>query len=334
MPRSLMPAPVSARHHRPALAVLAAFALALTACADGNPIKQLVDREPTVSRWTGDSLLLATNPEVLFRVLPDPGGALVVPIATVGSQGIRSLKLSARGWRQVDADYMRAGKLLTPYSTNQPRPPIRMFRGMWQPGASPLDSLGCAVVIPMARALATGSASEGTLPPFATNGSRPPLAHQTVLTPAQIAQSLQNIGTLVAPSSGIAAGQLAQYERRVHQIPTGINNSATLVLEYNDLRPLPDSLAAYGERPRQLIVVLDKGTYGPRPTYSFSTVGSPGTPPRLRFLDYMDVDDDGVPELLFGLLETERAPLFTSILRFENDAWRESFRFFGNRCAI
>lgn len=308
--------------------------MAFTACADGNPIKQLVSREPTLSRWYSDSLLLASEPEVLFRVLPDPGGAFVVPLATVGAQGIRALKLSARGWRQVDASYMQAGKLLTPYSANEAQPPIRMFRGMWQPGASPLDSLGCAVVVPMARALATGSPGESALPPFATNGVRPPLKHTQLMTPAEVAKYLENIGTLVAPSAGIAPGQLSLYERRVHQIPTGISNSATLLLEYNDLRPLPDSLAAYGERPRQLIVALDKGTYGPRPTYTFATVGSRSTPPRLRFLDYMDVDNDGVPELLFGLLETERAPLFTTVLRFENDAWREAFRFFGNRCTI
>ncbi len=313
---------------------VAAAACLVAACDGGNPLDRLLNRDPVVSRWTSDSLLLASEPEVLFRVLPDPGGALVVPLGTVGAQGLRALKLSARGWRRVDANYMHAGHMLTPYLHGQAQAPIRMFRGMWQPGLTALDSLGCAVVIPMARALVSGTDGQRSLPPFATNGERPPLTHTNTLSDADIARYLQNIGTLVAPSSGIAPGQLSLYERTIHQIPTGIDGSSTLVVEYNDPRPLPDSLAAYGERPRQMIVTLDKGRYGPRPTYAFSTVGGPRTSPRLKFLDYMDVDNDGVPELLFGLLEVERAPLFLTVLRFENDAWRESFRFFGNRCAF
>jgi hypothetical protein len=324
---------------RPTGPVPGGFALALlllgaSGCDDGNPLSRLFGRDATVSRWAADSVLLATEPEVLFRVTPDPGGALVVPIATVGPQGVRTLSLSARGWLRVDQTSLQAGNMLTPYRNGEARPPIRMFRGMWQPGASPLDSLRCPVVIPMGRALVTGSEDGGALPPFATNGQRPPLKFRNTLDQAGINAALANIGTLVAPSSGIAPGQLPRYTRTVHQVPTGTNGSSTLVVEYNDPAPLPDSLAAFGERPRQLIVVLDKGNYGFRPTYSFSTVGGKGTPPKLEFLDYMDVDDDGIPELLFGLLERERAPLYTLVLRFENDAWREVYRFFGNRCVF
>jgi hypothetical protein len=314
-----------------ALSVLGVLVLNTSACDEGGPIRRAFSGDPTVSRWTRDSLLLASNPEVLFRVVPDAGGALVVPIGTIGAQGIRPLKLSSRGWRRVDASFMHAGKTLTPYGENRAQTEMRMFRGMWQPGVAALDSLNCPVVVPMGRSLLTGSV-DTRLPPFATNGKRPPLKYGPTLDQAEIARALANVATLVAPAAGVGASQLPRYERRVHQIPTGINGGSSLLVEYNDRTPLPDSVRSYGERPRQLIVILDKGTYGYRPTYTFSTVGNRGTAPRVEFLDYLDVDNDGVPEIFFGLSQRELAPLFTTALRFENDAWREVFRFTGNRC--
>lgn len=311
---------------------LAVATSATAGCGGDGAVGRVFSGDPTVSRWTRDSLLIEGRPEILFRVLPDGGSAFVVPIGTVGTDGLRSLKLSERGWRRIDADYMHAGRTLTAYRNGQQAESIRMFRGMWQPGAAPLDTLNCPVVIPMARAILTGADQSRGFAPLATTGGRPALAHGLTLSPAEITKALENIGTLVAPSAGIAPGQLSRYERRVVQVPTGINGSSTLLVEYNDPAPLPDSLKPFGERPRQFIVALDRGSYGFRPTYSFSTVGSRQTPPRLEFLDYLDVDNDGVPELFFGLRERELAPLYTLVLRYENEAWREIFRTVGNRC--
>lgn len=312
--------------------VLATAVATGVGCGRDGAVGRAFSGAPTVSRWTRDSLLLDAKPEILFRVLPDGSSAFVVPIGTVGADGVQPLKLSDRGWRRVDADYLRAGQTLTAYRSGRPAESIRMFRGMWQPGAPPLDTLNCPVVIPMARAILTGADEGRRFAPLATTGGRPPLRHRLMLSPAEITKALENIGTLVAPAAGIAPGQLARYERRVVQIPTGINGSSTLLVEYNDLEPLPDSLQAFGERPRQFIAVLDRATYGVRPTYSFSTVGSRQTPPRLAFLDYLDVDNDGVPELFFGLRQPAQQPLFTLVLRYENEAWREIYRTTGNRC--
>lgn len=314
------------------IAVLAIAVATAIGCGRDSAVGRAFAGDPTESRWIRDSLLLAERPEILFRVLPDGGSAFVVPLGTVGSDGLRQLKLSERGWRRVDAEYMHTGKTLTAYRSGRAAESIRMFRGMWQPGAAPLDTLNCPVVIPMARAILTGANEGRAFAALATTGTRPPLTHTKTLSPTEISKAIENIGTLVAPSSGIAPGQLSRYERRVVQIPTGINGSSTLLVEYNDPAPLPDSLKPFGERPRQFIVALDRGTYSYRSTYSFATVGSSQTPPRLEFLDYLDVDDDGVPELFFGLRERALAPLYTLVLRYENEAWREIYRTVGNRC--
>jgi len=325
--------PIPRRTRRLQAAAVGGLCLALGACEDGRgPIDRLFKQDPVISGWARDSVVLASEPEVLFRVLPDAGGASVVPMASIGTQGLRALKFTQAGWRRLDANYLVSGKTLTPYRNGVAEEPVRMFRGMWQPGASPLDTLNCPVVIPIARAIVSGTYNFASLPPFATSGKRPPLKYGPTLDQAAIARALSNIGTLVAPSSGIPPGQLSRYERRVHQIPSGVNGSSSLVVEYNDPTPLPDSLKPFGERPRQMIVILDKGTYGFKPGYSFSTLGGRNAAPKLEYLDFLDVDDDGVPEIMLGLKERELAPLYTIVLRYENDAWRELYRYTGNRC--
>jgi hypothetical protein len=329
--RSLLAVVGRAGASRVPLASLAALAAA-AACGEGGEPRLFGDA-PGPTRWQRDSAYLDERPTLLFRVIPDASGALTIPIASMGPEGIRGLSLSDRAWRRVDREHMQAGRSLAALRGGRVTDSLRMFRGMWQPGAAPLDSLSCPVVVPVGRALRTGLATD-PLGAFATNGPRPPLADERLRSAGEVERALANVGTLVAPSSGIPPGQLGRYRRRITQVPTGINGSSTLVVEYNDPTPLPDSIPAFGERPRQFIVVLDQGNFGVRPTYAFSTVGAGRTPPRQLFLDYLDVDDDGVPELLFGLEEPGPFAAYTSVLRYENDAWREVYRFNGNRCVL
>jgi hypothetical protein len=311
---------------RRALTVLA-LAGSVSACGDRSAIRQLLGGDPAAARWTQDSLRLEAEPTLLFRVLPDGGGAFVLPIATIGTEGIQRARFSSRGWQRVDADFLQAGRELLPLRAGRTDSALRMFRGMWQPGTGPLDSLPCASPVPLARAMRTDG-----VPPFATNRPRPPLAHGLTLDPAGVAAALEPIGNLMAPSVGIPPGQLGRYERRVTLVPTGINGGTTLVVEYNDRTPPPTDPHAVGERPRQYIVVLDKAVYSYRPSYTYSTLGGEQAPPKLRLLDFLDTDDDGVPELFFGLQEAERGPWFVAMLRYEQNAWREQFRYLGNRC--
>jgi hypothetical protein len=88
------------------------------------------------------------------------------------------------------------------------------------------------------------------------------------------------------------------------------------------------------QRPRQFIVALDKGVYGYRPSFTYSTLGNALTPPRMRFLDYVDIDGDGKAEIFFGFLYAAGGSLTldaTTVLRYDNEAWREVLKE-GVRC--
>ena len=320
------------RLDRSARLALALLVVVTGACGGDDASARLYARDPATARWVRDSLLLETKPNVLLRVLPDGSSSFVVPIATIGAEGIRELRLSEAGWRRLDTEYLHAGRLLHGHHAARTVAEYRMFRGMWQPGVPPLDSLGCSPVIPMARALTPESLRGAPTPRFATTGERPPLPHERTLDDGAVSTLLGRIPLLVAPTEGISPSDLRRYRRRVTQVPSGINGGSSLVVEYNDDTPLPAKPRAAGERPRQLIVVLDQGAFDYRPTFTWSTTGQPGAQPKLTLLDFLDTDTDGVPELLFGLLEAERAALFTMVVRYDREAWREVFRFTGNRC--
>ena len=286
-------------------------------------------------RWTGDSTLLASKADFLFRVRRTKGDVRVVPIATLGAQGFRPLYFSSRGWRAFDVQYLQSGSKLTAYRGGRATGEVAMQRGMWEPPSAPLDTIqGCPSVVPSARA-AVGDGI-GLL----TNGAPPPLKPVKPLSAGELQAALATVPTLVAPTSGVSGSMLSKYRRVVHVVNSGTSSSPSIVLVYDDPEQLPDSVAPIAQRPRHLVVVLDRGVYGYRPTFTYSTAGNAhqNSPPRYYFIDYIDVDGDGRAELFFGsddrrILSALPVPaLYTVVLRFENEAWREMLRYDGSPC--
>jgi hypothetical protein len=314
--------------------VLAGALLGLVAagCVPEGSDARLYERDPATARWVRDSLFLDTRPPLLFRLDRQEGTLWVTPIASIGSGGVAALRLSGPAWRRLDAEYLHAGRTLTAFANGAAlAEPLRLFRGMWQPGVAPLDSLPCQPVVPRAQAILPATEADRRPPRFATNVPRPAPRGQR-LPDATVQQLLGRVGLLVAPTVGLSVRDLARYERRVTQVPSGINDGTTVVVEYNDRSPVPRRSPAYAERPRNFIVVFDRGAFDYRPTWTFATSTLPGDQPAMALLDHLDLDADGTPELLLGLRDAGPTDLFTLVLRFEADAWREKLRHAGNRC--
>jgi hypothetical protein len=120
-------------------------------------------------------------------------------------------------------------------------------------------------------------------------------------------------------------GVLSTYVRDVQQLNTGVAATPTLLAIYTDTVRVSDSTRTISQRPKQFVVVLDRGLYGFKPTYLFSTLGTPETPPPMEWLGYVDIDHDGRAELFLGSRRDATHPT-TIALRFATDAWIESFR--------
>ena len=300
------------------------LALLSASCDTTERVKNALKADRGDPVWQGDSTLLATHPEVLFRVTRDSAGPRIVPLATMGPQGFRLLTLSDRGWRSFDIDYLFAGKSFTPYRGGRPLAPLTSTRGMWE--GAPLDTVrGCSILLPGALA----ALPEGV--EFLTSGKQPPLNPVTPLSAGELQTALEAIAPLIAPAAGISMSMLPRYRREVHVAETGNGPRPTIIVVYDDPEVAPDSIRPMGARPRHLVVVLDKGVYGYKPTFTYTTLGNKLSPPRYRYLDHFDVDGDGKSELFFGL-GIKGAPLYTIVLRFDSDAWREMLRNDRQRC--
>jgi hypothetical protein len=309
------------RSLRPLLLPLLAGVVGISGC---DRLKAAIRPSAGVDlRWQGDSTVLASKPEFLFRVKRTGNDVRVVPLTTIGSQGFRPLFFGNRGWRAFDLQYLQKGLKVTAHRDGRPAETVEMIRGMWEPPSDPLDTIvGCAILVANGRA---------QVPPGVTlMASSRRAAPRSVksLSDGELQDALRKVTQLIAPTAGISGSNLSRYKREVHVVQSGVSEWPSILVVFDDPEPLADSVSPLGQRPRHLIVILDRGRYGYRQSYSYSTVANRKSPPRLVFLDYLDVDDDGRAELFFGLRNppTEFNTMYTFVLHFDNEAWRERLR--------
>lgn len=274
--------------------------------------------------WQGDSSLIAGKPTVLFRVVREKTGDRIIPIATAGSGGFEPMVMGDRGWRLFDLEYLYSGNRVAPVRDGLVGAPLVITRGMWEGAA--LDTIqGCQLMPPAARVDVPADVQ------LVVSGDRLRPAGVTPLSAGERDAALATIPTLIAPSAGVPPSLIGKYTRNVYVVPTGASRTETIVVTYDDPDVLPDSVPPIAQRPRELIVVLDKGVYGFKPTYVFKTVGNNKDLPRRKFLGAFDADADGKAELFFGLQDPKWV-LVTYALRWEIDAWHEGFKYERGRC--
>lgn len=314
----------SPRSLRPLLLPLLAAVSGISAC---DKVKAAI-RPPAGAdgRWQGDSTLLASNPEFLFRVKRVGNDTRIVPLTTVGAQGFRPVYFGNRGWRAFDLQFMQKGSKLTAYHNGRPAEKVEMTRGMWEPPTDPLDTIaGCAVIVPTARANVGRDVS------LLTSSGRSAIRAGRSLSDGELQAALRTVTQLIAPTAGVSGTMISRYKREVYVVQSGVSDWPSIVVIFDDPEAVPDSINPLGQRPRELIVILDRGRYGYRQSYSYSTVGvgNRKSLPRLVFLDYLDVDNDGRAELFFGLRNppSPANAMYTFVLHFENDAWRKQLEF-------
>jgi hypothetical protein len=309
--------------------LLVGAALLAAGCADVRERLQARNQEPSDPRWVADSSLLAGDATILFRLVQSNVGPTAVPVFTIGPNGIRLLRMGDRGWRALDLQRMASGNTLYANRFGRTAGTAEFVRGMWEQ-AQPLDSLpGCPTLIP--AGLMRLGVSDGVQ--LLTTRPLPPLRYDARLSPAELEQAIAPVPTLVAPTLGVSPGTIGRYRREVHQVVSGSGPAPTIVITYDDPDQVPDSIGPIGQRPRHLTVILDKGLYGYRTSYTYATVGNAKSPPRLRFIDYLDVDGDGLAELFFGV-QLAKFPLYTVVMRFESERWREVLRNPRGRCDV
>lgn len=276
--------------------------------------------------WVRDSMTVAKGPPILFRAIKKGDQRLLIPIATLRDSKVSLLRMSKRGWNYLDIRAFAEGADITPVQNGSAGAPIKVQQRMWENSAAPLDSItGCPNMIPVIRAPLPAGLELAVMNYELPKGLK-------TMSDAQVSEALSRIPQLVTPTVGVRPAQLERYTRSVHQLLRK-NGEPAVIAEYHDEAESSDTSVVGQRRPRHIVIVMEKGVYGYRPGWVYSTTGAYNDRPALRFLDSFDVDGDGNSEMFFRV-EVPTGWSYTLAFKQRDGSWEEIWRRRGIQCDV
>jgi hypothetical protein len=124
----------------------------------------------------------------------------------------------------------------------------------------------------------------------------------------------------VARMAGIDSGSLRPSAFHFTAINTGATKAPTLIASFLD----PESSDRTGYTSHVLMLADDAGA-GYRPTFKHTTSGAVATAEFRRYIDHLDVNGDGVDEIVLEGWQFA-GETFVSVLGYANGEWAEVFR--------
>lgn len=262
---------------------------------------------------------LATRPFVLYQLFGERGATKMVPVATIGRDGIGPLVLSDSGWRQFDVLYHRPGMVYPIYQDGRAVGTATITQPMWDDAGTPLYRLpGCRSHTPLTAVRVDAPASKGYLVEHLATDA--PVAERPRARASRAPEAeARQVVAQVADDLGILPRDLAQLELRALAVPSGVGPDPTLVISFVD----PTGGTRAPGQARHLFVIADRGPHGYVPTYT-RVVRSTGGGDYRRYMDHLDVTDDGVDELMLEGWSSGRES-YLLVLRHLNGRWTEVF---------
>lgn len=278
-----------------------------------------------------EQLDLSRKPEILFQVFGERDDPRMIPIATIDAGRLKPIHLSAAGWKQFDAMYMRAGMSYPLFRDGRPAGTVEVRQGMWEK-ASPLYSLPrCELLTPLSAVTMDGSLRTGYtveyLASTATLGSAPA---GKPFSSAQAEAAARALGAAVAVDAGITRRTLDSLDFRAVSIMTGTTDAPTIVASYVD--PGAEMASAAEGQTAHVFVIGDRDAAGGYQASFTHTVNGPISKAEYRrFVDHLDIDSDGTDEIVLEGWEYG-GETFLSVLAYDDGRWRESYRARSSWC--
>ena len=280
----------------------------------------------------GAQLDLSKKPEILFQVFGERDDPRMIPIAAIEGNRLKPILLSAAGWKQFDAIYLRSGTSYSLYRDGRPAGSVDIRQGMWEK-PSPLYSLPrCELLTPLAAVTMDGSLRTGYtveyLASTATLGATPPEGKP--FSPAQTETAARALGAAVGQSAGIARRTLDSLDFRGVSVMAGTTGAPTIIASFVD--PAAEMSTGTQGKTAHVFAIGDRDAAGGYEATFTHTVNGPATSAEYRrYVDHLDMTGDGVDEILlegwaFG------GDTFLAVLSYESGRWRETYRARSSWC--
>jgi hypothetical protein len=306
-----------ARRSRSVSIVTAVILLSATACKKSKPP---IDPALAIVPDGVAALDLAAKPQILFQIFGDRESPHMMPIAAVVNGVIRPIGLTARGWKQLDAQYMAPGTKY-PFSTEDGDPgelTVAHDTAYTLPGCStvkPMSLVQLAFKQPRADPTVEFIASSGPVAP-----RRPESA--TLMASDDIAKLARSIGHAAGKRANLSEAQLDSLDFHARMIPTGASKAPTLLISFID----PNSGSSSGGGiTGHVFALADSGANGYEATYVHAVKGDARTIEFQRLVNHVDLTGDGADEIIVEAWKYA-SDNDLAVLSFKAGRWQEVLR--------
>jgi hypothetical protein len=274
----------------------------------------------------GQTFDLASNPDVLFQVVGDVSSPRMIPVAEIRNGELRRIGLTAKGWMEFDAVFLRRGKSYSLYRDGRADGGVEVTRGMWEREGEPLYSLqGCKVLTPLAavRVASAYRPTTFTIEYLASTARLGAPRTAASLPRATVERIAREAAARVAADSGIDSKQLASLTLRATAVATGATAAPTIVAALIDPA---ESSAQPDTSVTSVFILADQDSAGAyHPTFTHTVQGALSAGEFRRYVDHLDITGSGTDEIF---LEgwTFAGDTFLAVLAWRDGAWTEIYR--------
>lgn len=300
------------------MTLVASMLAAASGCDKASAVLRREEAPPVV-----DQLDLSTKPDILFQVFGDPSDLRLLPIAAIIGGKPTPIGLSPDGWRRFDEMYTRSPVSYPVYRDGRSVGAVRIRQGMWEKPEPVYALPQCVSHLPLASVALGPEVQIGSEVELLASTSR--LASPTQISAPVIpdlAARARALGALGARMGSLAPSRLDRLEQRAQAVSTGAGAGITVVASFMD--PQLDSKASDAETAHLFVIGLERdgALY---PAFAHSASGRADAVEYRRFLDHLDLNGDGVDEIVLeGWQRGGETSLI--ILALTEGEYREIFR--------
>ena len=278
----------------------------------------------------GERFDLAQKPHVLFQIFGERDDPRMIPVAAIVNGKLGPINLGAQGWREFDSLYTRSGGTATIYHDGRAAGTATVRQGMWEKEGAALYSLpGCRLLKPLAAVTLSGAPTDGyTVEYLATTATLGSREARVTMPKDAAARTARALGYAIGQPAGLDNAVLDSLDFYATAIATGATTEPTLIASFIDPGAQGDSTSGDAAH---LFVIADRKGGDYVPTFRHVVNGSAGQAMYRRYLDHLDIDGDGVDEIVLEGWQYGGGTQLL-VLSFRNGQWEETFRAAASWC--